>query len=113
MTLAQRAEHDVFALTVVPNRSEIVVVPEGELELTSADALDAEVRELRRSGFDRVVIDLSGVEFLDSTGLRVLLSLRNDAKRDGHDLVLVRGPRAVQRVFELTATRALFEWRDG
>jgi anti-anti-sigma factor len=53
------------------------------------------------------------VEFLDSMGLRVLLSLRNDAKRDGHSLVLVPGPRAVQRVFALTATRTLFDWRDG
>jgi anti-sigma B factor antagonist len=72
-----------FSLSVVPNRSEVVVVPMGELDVSCADALDAEVRELRRSGFDRVVIDLRGVEFMDSTGLRVLLSLRNDAKRHG------------------------------
>ena len=51
-------------------------------------------------------------ELLDSTGLRVLLSLRNDAKRDGHSLVLIPGSPAVQRVFALTATRTLFDWRE-
>ena len=83
MSAIERAPRQSFSLSVVPRRSEIAVVPGGDLDLACADALEDEVRELRRSGFERVVIDLRGVEFMDSTGLRVLLSLRNDAKRDG------------------------------
>jgi anti-sigma B factor antagonist len=100
-----------FSIAVHPDRREVVVAPSGELDLSCVDALDAEVRELRAAGFDRVVIDLRRLEFIDSSGLRILLSLRNDAERAGHELALVRGPRDVDRLFELTGTRGLFDWR--
>lgn len=98
-------------VTVVPDRAQVAVVPVGELDLGTVGRLEEEVRELRTSGFDHIVVDLSRLGFLDSTGLRILLSLRNDAKRNGHRLELVPGPRAVQRVFELTATKSLFDWK--
>jgi anti-sigma B factor antagonist len=104
--------YEPFTVAVVPNRHEVAVIPKGELDLSCVDALDREVRELRAAGFDQIVLDLRQVRFLDSTGLRLLLSLRSDAERDGHDLTLVRGPRAVQRIFELTATHGLFDWRE-
>ena len=102
---------DRFSISVVPDREEVAVIPAGELDLASAELVEREVRDLCRSGFDRIVLDLRQLEFLDSSGLRALLSLRNDAKRDGHRLELVAGPRRVQRVFEITATRGLFDWR--
>lgn len=101
-----------FSITVQPERSRVAVVPEGELDASVTDLLEREVRELRGAGFDHVVIDLRKLRFIDSAGLRVLLSLRNDSLRDGHRLTLLRGSRDVQRLFELTATKGLFEWRD-
>ena len=112
MSATEPVRHSPLSSSVVPDRSEIVVVPASDLDASSADSLDGEMRELPRLGFDRVVIDLRGVGFVDSMGLRVLLSLRNDAKRDGHSLVLIPGSPAVQRVFALTATRTLFDWRE-
>jgi anti-anti-sigma factor len=97
-------------ISIVPDRARVIVVPAGEVDIACADDLDREVRELRRSGFDRIAIDLRELELLTSAGLRVLLSLRNDAKRDGHELTLIPGARAVQRVFDITATRTLFDW---
>lgn len=97
---------------VLSDEREATVALDGELDLASADMLEREVRKLRLAGFDCVVVDLSNVGFLDSTGLRVLLSLRNTAKRAGQRLILVRGPRQVQRLFELTATGPLFDWRN-
>jgi anti-anti-sigma factor len=85
----------------------------GDLDIASADVLDAAVRDVRVRGFEHVVIDLRGLRFVDSSGLRVLLNLRNAAERDGHRLTLVAGRRAVQRIFELTATRDVFDWRDA
>jgi anti-anti-sigma factor len=105
-------QYEPFSVAVVPNRREADVVPTGELDLATASSVDREVRALRGAGFDRVVLDLRRLTFIDSTGLRTLLSLRNDAKRDGHTLALVPGRPEVQRVFELTATRGLFDWRN-
>ena len=41
----------------------------------------------------------------------MLLSLRNDAKRNRHELTLVAPPPPVRRIFEITGTRGLFRWR--
>ena len=101
-----------LSIEVLPDRDEVVVALAGELDIGSVDDVDAEVRQLRRAGFERVVVDLRGLEFLDSTGLRLLISLRNDAKRDRQRLELVRGRPGIQRLFEVTATRGLFDWRD-
>lgn len=84
----------------------------GDLDLPAADAFEREVRSVAASG-ERLLIDLRAVEFLDSGGLRALLALRNDAKRHGRELALVPGPAAVQRVFVLSGTRGLFDWRQG
>lgn len=92
---------------------EVVVTPRGGLDLAAVDALERHVLGLRRAGVRRVVVDLRELDLLDSAGLALLLSLRNEAKRHGHRLELVPGPRRVQRTFELTTTRALFDWRGA
>lgn len=61
-----------FAISVVPDRDEVAVAPVGELDLGSVDQLERAVAELVDAGFDRIVVDLRRVEFIDSTGLRVL-----------------------------------------
>ena len=50
----------------------------------------------------RVVIDLGGLAFIDSSGLRVLLLADSRARERGRELVLAPGPEPVQRVFEMT-----------
>jgi anti-anti-sigma factor len=105
-------QYPQFSVCVVPARREVVVVPEGELDLACVDVLAAEVDQLRGAGFAHLVIDLRRLVFIDSSGLHLLLQLRGDAERDGHTLKLVPGPPAVQRTFDLTGTRRLFAWRD-
>jgi len=50
------------------------------------------------------VIDLRGVEFLDSTGLHALLTARAQAQQDDWEQTIIPGPRTVQRIFEITCT---------
>jgi anti-anti-sigma factor len=76
----------------------------GELDMAAAPALAAEIAQLRQAGCPRVIVDLSELSFLDSSGLRLLLDCHAEARRDGHTVALIPGPRAVQRVFELTGT---------
>lgn len=111
MAATQPIDYVPFSLSIVPDRDAVNVVPAGELDLACVDEFEREVRELISRGFDHVVIDLRDVVFADSSALRMLLTMRHDAKRDGHRLTLIPGPSHVQRLFDLTATRALFDWR--
>lgn len=55
-----------------------------------------------------VVVDCGLVEFIDSSGLRVLLEARERADRDGHPLVLRNPSEVVLRLLKITATDELF-----
>jgi anti-sigma B factor antagonist len=98
-------------MSVTTTAGEVAITATGDLDLLAAEAFEREVRRLASDG-RRVLVDLRGVDFLDSGGLRALLALRNDAKRHRHVLLLVAGPPAVQRVFRLSGTRGLFDWRE-
>jgi anti-anti-sigma factor len=76
----------------------------GELDMEGVPALAAEIAQVRESGCRQLVIDLSDLTFLDSSGLRCLLDCYTEARQNGHALALIPGPPDVQRVFELTRT---------
>jgi anti-sigma B factor antagonist len=90
----------------------VVLSLRGELDLTSAPLFERELLAAESGKPRRVIIDLSGLEFMDSTGLRALLIARERAQENGHELALRRGPRQVQRVLELTKTLDAFEFED-
>jgi anti-sigma B factor antagonist len=72
----------------------------GELDLDGAPAVEEELMRSEDSDATSIVIDLRRLEFIDSTGIRLLVM---SAKRcqDGR-LSIVRGPKQVHRVFEIT-----------
>ncbi len=112
MSAIESSPYVPFTISVVPDRNEVALVLEGELDMASAEEVGAAVAELRATGFDRVVLNLRQVDFIDSTGLRTLIGLRNDAKRNGHALTLLAPAPMVGRIFDITGTRGLFDWRD-
>jgi anti-sigma B factor antagonist len=89
---------------VTPERDLVRVRPVGALDAATAPVLRAEVDELRAAGFRHVLLDLSGLEFMDSSGVHLALALDAAARSDGFTLALVPGPAPVQRIFELTNT---------
>ncbi len=95
------------------DHEELRFAPIGDLDLVAGESLEVEVRRRMSEQTERVVVDLRRVDLLDSTGLRVLITLRNEVRRNGRRLALVDGPPAVQRVFQLTATRGLFDWLEA
>ena len=73
----------------------------GELDLSTVGKVDDELQRWEGSSQD-LLLDLSRLTFLDSTGLRCVVRADERAKEDGRRLVVVKGPEAVQRVFEIT-----------
>lgn len=89
-----------------------VVCLYGELDLASAPILERTMRMVESINAEHVVVDLSALEFIDSSGLHALMRANESWRAHGRRLSLLRGPQAVHRVFELTNTVALFAF-DG
>ena len=90
-----------------------VLALSGELDLASTPVLERELHAVESAGFKKILIDLAGVGFMDSTGLQALLRARERATTGGSvQLSLRRGPHQVQRVFELTRTVDAFTFVD-
>ena len=77
------------------------VIFSGDLDLSTAKQAEQAIEEAERSA-SLIVIDLRRLSFMDSTGLRVIVSADKRAKRSGRRAVIVQGPSAVRRVFEIT-----------
>jgi anti-sigma B factor antagonist len=88
-----------------------VVVPTGELDLATAPALEASLtRAFDEAGSGRVVLDLRELEFIDSSGLRTLLTARKRADEAGADFSLVAGHRGLERTLEIAGVHKVFAW---
>jgi anti-sigma B factor antagonist len=74
----------------------------GELDISSAGDVEEELKRIERGGPELVVLDLREVRFIDSTGLRMVVTADSRAREGGWRFSLVRGPEAVQRVFRIT-----------
>jgi anti-anti-sigma factor len=95
-------ELEPFRIEVEPSRDVVRVVPVGELDLATTDKLREEIDRLHVAGFNRLVLDLRQLRFMDSTGLRLILEVDGASREDGWDFSLVQGPEAVHRLFEVT-----------
>jgi anti-sigma B factor antagonist len=74
---------------------------EGELDIATLPELERAVTRMRSQGLERLVIDLRRLSFLDSMSIELLLRLHGELTAIGASLVIVRGPRAVDRIFDL------------
>lgn len=83
------------------HRGTITLTLHGELDIAGGEVLRARLDELRRTYRGRLVIDLSGLEFVSSTGIAVLMHAHRYARGGGWVLQLRPGPPMVQRVFEI------------
>jgi anti-sigma B factor antagonist len=80
----------------------VVVRPLGELDISTTPMLDAELKKAMDGGASRVTLDLSGVTFIDSTGLRLLIFATARSHGNGDRLRMLRGSAPVERMLEVT-----------
>jgi anti-sigma B factor antagonist len=91
----------------------VVVSVWGEIDVYTAPQLRERLIELNDQEYYRIVVDLSGVEFLDSTGLGVLVGgLKRSRGHDG-DLALVCSHPRIMKVFEVTGLNKVFSIADS
>ena len=90
-----------------------VVGASGELDLRTSPELEERLDHVWQAGAELVILDLRQIEFMDSTGLRVLLAAHQRAHETGRRFALVRGADQVERVLTLTGVRDLLTVVDA
>ncbi len=99
-----RLQHPAFQVRLQTNRRTVLMQLFGELDLVTvpqiAGALDG--LNLEADGFRHLVLDLSGLTFMDATGIHELIRQSNHADQNRHDLTVVRGPASISRLMSMT-----------
>jgi anti-sigma B factor antagonist len=90
-----------FHVAARREREGVVLELHGELDLAGAPLLSSEIEraELDTSGI--LVLDLDDLQFIDSTGLRVILAAHESAEERGGEFALTRGSQQVQRLLSI------------
>jgi anti-sigma B factor antagonist len=91
-----------FNVEAHDGESTVVIEVTGELDLASSPGLEHELEEGAASRAELVIVDLRSLEFMDSTGLSVLVRAHQRATQTGQRFGVVRGPQQVQRLLSLT-----------
>lgn len=91
-------------LTVSTERDDDVVTIRlaGELDIATAERVERVLQEAEAGDAGTIILDLSGLTFMDSTGIRLVLGAHARSRSDSNRLGLRRGSPAVQRVFDLS-----------
>lgn len=91
----------------------LCVVAEGELDLSTTPLLESALLAAEATDAKSITLDINGVTFIDSTGLRALIEADMRSRSDGARLRLTRGSPQARRLFALAAVEELLPFVDS
>ena len=95
-------DSDRLFVRITRDGQRLMLAVHGEIDLANAGLLDAELERAEETDAEEIVLDLSGVEFIDSTGLQVLVVAGRRSELDSNRLGVRRGTGEVARLMRLT-----------
>ena len=101
-----------FRVDVRTENGALVVSPQGEIDLGTVEEVRLAI-DRAHDGVAPLVIDLGGVGFLDTSGLRLVVEQNNRARDLGYGLELLPGPPPVQRVFQIAGLEPKLPFRGA
>lgn len=90
-----------------------VLAVSGEVDVATVPRLREQLHGLVAQGDTQIVVDLDNVEFLDSTGLGVLVGALKRVRSSGGELYLVCTQPRIRKVFEVTGLTKVFSIHDS
>jgi anti-anti-sigma factor len=102
---------DVLTVDVQDGQDGASVQLSGDLDLSSAPQFEQELTALLETPRQRLTIDLQGLAFVDSCGLRAILTAQRECEQAGCALTLIAGEQA-RRLFDLTGVSESLPLRD-
>ena len=100
-----------FAVDVGGGPDGAVVAPRGELDIATQAELRVALEREAENG--AVTLDLAGVRFMDTSGLRLILETAEASRRGEFAFAVLPGSPAVQRLFDVAGVTDLVPFRDG
>ena len=98
-----------FDLTIEQREDFVLLAPSGELDISTGMRFEEELQRVEAGGPERIVVDLRQLEFMDSTGIRILIGADSRARDARRRLQLIRGNEMLQRVLHVTRLDERFE----
>ena len=102
-----------LSLSTRAERGRTVVEVTGEIDVYTAPKLREQLAELVDSGRHDIVVDMQGVEFLDSTGLGVLVGGLKRVKQHDGSMNLVCTQERILKIFRITGLTKVFPIYDS
>lgn len=96
----------------VASSDALVISPQGRLDMVSAPSLREQLRTEVQRGQTRLVVDLSGVDHIDSSGLSALIAGLKAARQAGGSLSITKPSTQVRRILKLTNLHRVLESHD-
>lgn len=109
-----RAQHPTQRLTIRSERDghAHIVQPVGELDLNTVAQLDDELKRVEATDAPEIRVDLSGVDFIDSDGLKLFIKASSRCSDRAGRLLLVSSSDAVRRAFHTTGLETRLPFVD-
>jgi anti-sigma B factor antagonist len=96
-------DENIATFARLDGEGELALLVSGEIDLLTAQRLEREISSLlKQAPRSSVTVDLSGVTFIDASGLRALMAARREAGEAGRSIMLLDPSFVVQRLFEIT-----------
>lgn len=93
-----------FSVVTGRHGSESRIVVRGELDIATVEVLERDLRAAEQTDADSIVLDLSGLSFIDSTGLKLLLDA-NERSAGADRLRIIAGAPALERLLDIVGLR--------
>lgn len=103
-----RTEPREFAVNVEDGDDQLTVSIEGEVDLYTAPRLREHLDDAVDRGAERVVVDLTKMDFIDSTGLGVLVGAQKRLREAGGEMTLRNPSRSTHKILEIAGLTQLF-----
>ena len=84
----------------------------GELDMAGAPQAERALNDALAAGCSRIVVDLRELDFMDSTGLTLLVRWDLGARNDGYNLALIPGRPPIQRLFAISGLDREFTFEE-
>lgn len=107
------ASPEILAIGTSRDRDDYVIALAGELDLSGTLRFCEAFSGALETDAASIVLDLRNLEFLDSTGVHAVLKAERQASEQDRGFVIVRGPRQVQRIFEISGIAERLAFSDG